>query len=92
MTKLPEPYSTVGSLLGDIGTFSAMGYNLRRGDGLYTAEQMFQFRRDALEEAALVCDSGDNVGDGPDNGCCPTYWNESRDACAVAIRKLKDET
>ena len=38
--KLPEPYSVVGSLLGSIGTFSATGFKLRRGDPLFTAEQM----------------------------------------------------
>jgi len=81
MTKLPEPYSTVGSLLGDIGTFAAMGYNLRRGDGLYTEAQMLQFRRDALEEAAMV------AHDHP-------FWlgNKAKEEITAAILKLKDET
>ena len=83
MTKLPEPYSTVGSLLGEIGTFAAMGYNLRRGDGLYTEAQMLQFRRDALEEAASICFDAEDSDD---------EYVSVRHTIAHAIRKLKDET
>ena len=60
MIKLPEPYSTVGRLLGEVGTFAAMGYNLRRGDGLYTESQMRQAIKDALE-GALNCYSPDDT-------------------------------
>lgn len=26
-------------------------------------------------------------GDGPDNGCCPTYWDQAQDAAARSIRE-----
>ena len=87
MTKLPEPYSTVGSLLGEIGTFAAMGYNLRRGDGLYTEDQMLQFRRDALEEAAKCCEWLANAVSNSNDVAI-----QNRHLCATEIRKLKDET
>lgn len=34
--------------------------------------------------AIAACNS---AGDGPDNGCCPTYWEDARDACIAAIIK-----
>lgn len=46
----------------------------------YTAEQMRQAIRDALEEAALVCESLAMQQD-----------TDVRDECAAAIRKLKEE-
>jgi len=36
------------------------------------------------EACAKVCEL--ESGDGPDNGCCPTFWNEAQEACAAAIR------
>lgn len=36
------------------------------------------------ERAIAACNS---AGDGPDNGCCPTYWEEAREACIAAIQK-----
>jgi hypothetical protein len=36
------------------------------------------------EACAKVCEN--DVGEGPDNGCCPTYWNEAAECCAKAIR------
>ena len=44
-------------------------------------------RAEALEEAAKVCEEG--VGCEPENGCCPTYWEEAQNECAAAIRGLK---
>lgn len=41
-------------------------------------------RAAALEEAAKVCDDTQDCG--PDNGCCPTYWNEAAERCAANIR------
>lgn len=36
------------------------------------------------EEDARICEA---LGDcGPDNGCCPTYWNEALDRAELAIR------
>jgi hypothetical protein len=32
--------------------------------------------------AIAACNS---AGDGPDNGCCPTYWEDAREACIAAI-------
>lgn len=43
-------------------------------------------RAAALEEAAKLCDDTQDCG--PDNGCCPTYWNEAAERCAAAIRAL----
>jgi len=36
------------------------------------------------EACAKVCEN--DVGEGPDNGCCPTYWNEAAECCAQSIR------
>ena len=36
------------------------------------------------EECAKVCETG--IPDGPENGCCPTFWDEAAEACAKAIR------
>ncbi len=36
------------------------------------------------EKAIAACN---RAGDGPDNGCCPTYWEEAREACIAAIQK-----
>jgi hypothetical protein len=33
---------------------------------------------------AKVCDGVQDCG--PENGCCPTYWNESLERAAAAIR------
>ena len=41
MIKLPEP----------------LPFMSFRGENVYTEAQMLQFRRDALEDAALVCDA-----------------------------------
>ena len=38
------------------------------------------------ERCAVVCDS---VGDGPENGCCPTFWNDALEKAQAAIRSLK---
>ncbi len=35
-------------------------------------------------KAIAACNS---AGDGPDNGCCPTYWEEAREACIAAIER-----
>lgn len=64
MTKLPEPAHRGPSGTGDY--FSS-----------YSKEQMLQFRRDALEEAAQWIKSYDG------------YTDSLREE---AIRKLKDET
>lgn len=39
------------------------------------------------EEDARICE--DSQDRGPDNGCCPTFWNESLDYAAKAIRASK---
>lgn len=36
------------------------------------------------EACAKVCDGVQDCG--PENGCCPTYWNESLERAAAAIR------
>lgn len=36
------------------------------------------------DRAIAACNS---AGDGPDNGCCPTYWEEAREACIAAIQR-----
>lgn len=42
------------------------------------------------EACAKVCEL--ESGDGPDNGCCPTFWNEAQEACAAAIRARGETT
>jgi len=83
MIKLPEPCSTVGSLLGEVGTFTAMGYKLRRGDGLYTESQLRDYGRAeylrGLEQCAMLCDS------------LIHYGEVSGVLCAKAIRALAKE-
>jgi hypothetical protein len=74
MTKLPEP-KAIASWGNGVG--SVVGY---------TEEQMLQFRRDVLEEAAAlaqktICDTH-----------IPTGINIYGTRAAQAIRKLKDET
>ena len=49
----------------------------------FTEAQMLQFRRDALEEAAKLCDGTKYKSD---------YEAITQAQCAAAIRKLKDET
>ena len=36
------------------------------------------------EACAKVCDDIQDCG--PENGCCPTYWNEALDCATAAIR------
>jgi hypothetical protein len=45
---------------------------------------------DEREACAKACEY--ESGDGPDNGCCPTYWNEAQEACAAAIRARGETT
>jgi hypothetical protein len=85
MTKLPEPLSEVSEDLDEKEGFSYKTVQLSwdsapTGTKLFTEAQMLQFRRDALEEAAMVCDS------------LAHYGEVSGILCAKAIRKLKDET
>ena len=49
----------------------------------YTAEQLLQVRRDALEEAAKVCFEAEDSDD---------EYVSTRHTIANVIRKLKDET
>ena len=39
---------------------------------------------DEREACAKVCEGVQDCG--PENGCCPTYWNESLERAAAAIR------
>jgi hypothetical protein len=78
MTKLPEPLKT-------------FEYAKGKCQDLYSKAQMLQFRRDALEEAAMVCDKTDIftytfAGQLYDSGA------ETLGKAVDAIRKLKDET
>lgn len=45
-----------------------------------------EIRRAALLEAAEVCETLQDCG--PENGCCPTYWNEALEKAEAAIREL----
>ena len=74
MTKLPEPDGYMPYPMGHIKR--------------YTEAQMLQFRRDALEEAARVCDNAAK----PEPLCGQTDEEFACSWCADAIRKLKDET
>ena len=68
MANLPEPEYMGCDAVGDIFA--------------YSEEQMLQFRRDALEEAACVCVKQEDYGP-----LC-----ESSEDCATEIRKLKETT
>lgn len=58
----------------------ATGHYAENGD-----RAMWEAATKAEREAcAKVCDS---VGDGPENGCCPTFWNDALEAVQTAIRK-----
>jgi hypothetical protein len=78
MTKLPEPaYVTIRD-------YKEVNY--------YTHAQMLQFRRDALEEAALVCYTVKEWA--WDHSSPPSQYETTASQaieCADAIRKLKDE-
>jgi hypothetical protein len=41
-------------------------------------------RADEREACAKVCDALQDCG--PENGCCPTYWNEALEKAEAAIR------
>jgi hypothetical protein len=80
MTKLPEPFKKSGQQIGHDG-------NNRVFFDAYTEAQMLQFRRDALEDAARVCDNAAK----PEPLCGQTDEEFACSWCADAIRKLKDE-
>lgn len=48
-----------------------------------------QERAEEREACAKVCDGVQDCG--PENGCCPTYWNESLERAAAAIRARGQE-
>ena len=97
MTKLPEPdrkpfyFCNKCGFMGDEGPRHIRAGNTTHCDYLavcdnhiYTPEQMLQFRRDALEEAAKLCESHiQMINVNGQNG----RYKE----CAAALRKLKDE-
>lgn len=56
---------------------------------VFTESQLKQAINDAIENAAQCCISLQDCG--PDNGCCPTYWNEALEKAEIEIRKLKDQ-
>jgi hypothetical protein len=81
MTKLPEPYTIEWTKTGWVNKF----YVTPPDDGaivkpLFSEAQMLQFRRDALEEAAMVCDEH------------LQYPSLTPKHCADHIRALKGET
>jgi hypothetical protein len=41
-------------------------------------------RADERNACAQVCDGVQDCG--PENGCCPTYWNEALERAIAAIR------
>jgi len=91
MTKLPEPdrkpfyFCNKCGFMGDegplhtrAGDINQCSYLAACDNRIYTPEQMLQFRRDALEEAANLI-----VG---------TYAGITAAMCSNLVRKLKDET
>jgi len=56
MIKLPEPVTTVKSLLGEYASCKFTNFSIRKGDKLYTEAQLKQAVRDALGEAVGLCD------------------------------------
>ena len=81
MFKLPNPFRKQGQQIGPDGCTNAMC-------DYYTSEQMLEFRRDVLDEAARVCDNAAK----PEPLCGQTEEEFACSWCADAIRKLKDET
>ena len=88
MTKLPEPACTVSPYEVNHIYWEAGHEQAGCGSSLFTETQMLQFRRDALEEAARVCDNAAK----PEPLCGQTDEEFACSWCADAIRKLKDET
>jgi hypothetical protein len=80
MIKLPKPLATEGVWYPN-GTDKPGVV----GD-CYTAEQMLQFRRDALEEAMQVCMKMETAIDG---GGHAYYRPADARQCVAAIRELK---
>ena len=72
--KLPEPAGVITSKLGDhVGFKSA---EVKKGDVVYTHAQLVQAVKDALEEAADLCETFDATD--------PKYL-------AVKIREMKED-
>jgi hypothetical protein len=82
MIKLPEPE---GRICFEGGSWED---DFVSSQDAYSEEQMLQFRRDVLEEAARVCDNAAK----PEPLCRQTDEEFACSWCADAIRKLKDET
>jgi hypothetical protein len=57
-------------------------------DVTFTPETVEQFaalaRADEREACAKVCNALQDCG--PENGCCPTYWDEALEKAEAAIR------
>ena len=100
MTKLPETdrkpfyFCNKCGFMGDEGPLHIQAGNIIQcsylavcDNHIYTPEQMLQFRRDALEEAAKCCEWLANAVSNSNDVAI-----QNRHLCATEIRKLKDET
>jgi hypothetical protein len=65
-------------------------------EAYYTADQLRTYAAAQVAEAVAAEREGwkgraiaacHSAGDGPENGCCPTYWEDAREACIAAIQK-----
>jgi hypothetical protein len=95
MIKLPEPLSEVSEELDEKEGFSYKTVQLSwdsapTGTKLFTEEQMLQFRRDALEEAAKVaqttiCDTHTPTG-------VKIYGQRAGKAIRALLKETNDKT
>jgi hypothetical protein len=52
---------------------------------LLLAKRVMAAERERWKEKAIA--ACNRAGEGPDNGCCPTYWEQAREACIAEIEK-----
>lgn len=90
LMALPEPEYVLTSIMGNFISFRAKGFNHKKGDGLYTADQMRQAILNEREACAKLCD---------DQGEQHTDFRNTQaaigcDGCADAIRdrEVRGET
>jgi hypothetical protein len=85
---LPEPAHRVSTKLGDIVCLRAQNFDGKKGDGLYTADQMRQMFDAATERAAILCE----VEAGRASFVNNHGASLAADACAAAIRAGGEKT
>ena len=91
---LPEPWARISSVMGKVMLFDAPDFSMRKGDSVYTADQMQAYgaacakeaRAAALLEAVEACD---DVEEKPWYGYeNPNTFSDGKAACMRAIRAM----